>query len=40
MNNKSKFVYHNPITEQNMTKIEYNLFIKALEFQKKMFARY
>jgi len=37
MTNKSKIVYHNPITEQGMTKSEYNLFIKALQFQKKYF---
>lgn len=37
MNNKSEIVYHNSITEQNMTKLEYNLFVKALQFQKKYF---
>lgn len=37
MTNKSKIVYHNPITEQDMTKSEYSLFNKALQFQKKYF---
>lgn len=37
MANKSEIVYHNPITEQDMTKLEYNLFVKALQFQKKYF---
>lgn len=37
MNNKSEIVYHNPITGQGMNKSEYNLFVKALKFQKKYF---
>lgn len=37
MVNKSKIAYNNPITEQNMTKSEYSLFSKALQFQKKYF---
>lgn len=37
MINKSKIIYHNPISEQDMTKSEYGLLIKALEFQKKYF---
>ncbi|NFH90518.1 hypothetical protein FDA33_09970 [Clostridium botulinum] len=37
MTTKSKIVYHNPITEQDMTKSEYSLFVKALQFQKKYF---
>ncbi|NFO40811.1 hypothetical protein FDB42_12030 [Clostridium botulinum] len=37
MANKSELVYHNQITEQDMTKSEYSLFNKALQFQKKYF---
>ena len=37
MTNKYEIVYQNPITEQGMTKSEYNLFNKALQFQKKYF---
>jgi len=37
MANKSEIVYHNPITEQDMTKSEYSLFNKTLQFQKKYF---
>ncbi|MBY6838766.1 hypothetical protein [Clostridium botulinum] len=37
MANKSEIVYHNQITEQDMNKSEYNLFNKALHFQKKYF---
>lgn len=37
MNNISEIVYCNPITGQDMNKSEYNLFSKALKFQKKYF---